>query len=50
MIFAKAVTPYWLFEDLKKEGRAYQTYPIEIEKYTKDDPKKLVSEFLPKKI
>lgn len=49
MIFAKAVTPYWLFEDLKKEGRAYKTYPTEIEKYTKDDPKKLVSEFLPQK-
>jgi len=47
--YIHAITPYWLFDDLKKSGVPYKTYPIGEKYYTKEDPKKLINEILPEK-
>ncbi|WP_111895826.1 hypothetical protein [Acinetobacter sp. MB5] len=47
--YIHAITPYWLFDDLKKAGVPYKTYPIGEKYYTKEDPKKLINEILPEK-
>ncbi len=49
LLFAYAVTPYWLFEDYKEASTSYKIYPIGQRFYTREDPKKLIDEFLPKK-
>ena len=46
-IYLKAVIPYWLFDDYKKIGTPYKVYPTDLSRYTKDDPKKLIKEFIP---
>lgn len=46
MIFAKAVTPYWLFEDFKKMRVQYKTYPTDNNLFTKSNPKKLEREIV----
>ena len=46
-VYIRAVTPYWLFDDFKKAGTPYKSYPANPNKYTKDDPKKLKDSYVP---
>lgn len=46
-IYLRAVTPYWLFEDYKKLGTSYKIYPNGSKRYTTEDPKKLLKEYVP---
>ncbi|TCB82314.1 hypothetical protein [Acinetobacter sp. ANC 4173] len=48
-VYIRAVTPYWLFDDLKKAGTPYKIYRIGEKYYTKEDLKKLIDPYLPKK-
>ena len=43
-IIINAVTPYWLYDDFKKLGTPYKTFPTNRKLYTKIDPKKLLEE------
>ncbi|MFU9046034.1 hypothetical protein ACNAUY_06525 [Acinetobacter tibetensis] len=45
--YIHAITPYWLFDDLKKAGVPYKVFPTDRSKYTKDDPKKLKTSYIP---
>ena len=46
-VYIRAVTPYWLFDDFKKAGTPYKVFPTDPSKYTKEDPKKLIKEYVP---
>ncbi len=47
IIISGVITPYWLFDDFKKAGAPYKVYPIDKSRYTTEDPKKLIREFVP---
>lgn len=43
---ASVITPYWLFEDYKKMGVKYKTYPTNTKRFSKSNSKKLKREIV----
>ena len=46
-VYIRVVTPYWLFNGFKKSGVSHKIFPIDKSRYTTEDPKKLIREFVP---